>query len=79
MNSKINIRLGIVKGALLLLAANLLTGCFLFKPPRCPIPACHVRMIHAHGGTEFRGEPWWRLNKNRKVGQDYKPQKESYK
>ncbi|MES2389040.1 MAG: hypothetical protein V4543_13650 [Bacteroidota bacterium] len=52
------------------------SGCSLFKPERCPIPGCHVRMIHMHGGKEFRGVPWWKINKNPKIGQDYKPQSE---
>jgi hypothetical protein len=26
-------------------------------------------MIHAHAGKDFRGRPWWKLNKNPKVGQ----------
>lgn len=46
-------------------------SCYLY--PRCPIPGCHVRMVHQHNKQSFRGEPWWRLNQNRKQGQDFKP------
>ena len=27
----------------------------------CPIPSCHVRKRHSHDGTEFRGQPWYKL------------------
>lgn len=51
--------------------ANLLfSGCSAFR--LCPIPSCQVRMLHAHNGVTFRGQPWWRLKKqNPKVGQEY--------
>jgi len=41
------------------------------KPPRCPLASCHVRMKHRHGEAEFRGVPWWKKNKDPKIGQDY--------
>lgn len=47
------------------------TSCYLFKPPRCKIAGCKVRMNHSHAGQEFRGSPWWRTNKNPKVGQRF--------
>lgn len=38
----------------------------------CPIPNCQVRMLHAHNGVTFRGQPWWRPKKlNPKVGDSY--------
>jgi hypothetical protein len=42
------------------------------RPPHCPLPACHIRMKHRHGETEFRGVPWWKRNKDPKIGEDYK-------
>ncbi len=27
----------------------------------CPIPSCHVRKKHSHDGTEFRGQPWYKM------------------
>lgn len=47
-------------------------GCFTFSPPRCRVDGCHVRMIHAHGGQDFRGQPFWKRNQNPKVGQGFK-------
>lgn len=38
----------------------------------CPIPGCQVRLLHAHNGVTFRGQPWWKPKKqNPKVGQHY--------
>jgi hypothetical protein len=34
----------------------------------CPIDACHVRMKHAHGDDEFRGQPIWK-KQNPKIGE----------
>ena len=34
----------------------------------CPIYSCHVRMVHAHGEEEFRGQPLWK-KQNPKVGE----------
>lgn len=34
----------------------------------CPIPSCHVRMVHAHGEDEFRGQPFWK-KQNPKIGE----------
>lgn len=28
--------------------------------PACPIGPCQVRMVHAHGEQEFRGQPIWK-------------------
>lgn len=48
----------------------LMPGCSAFR--LCPIPNCQVRMLHAHNGVTFRGQPWWRMKKqNPKVGQEY--------
>ncbi len=55
---------------LILLVIGALSACAFY--PRCPIPGCHVRMIHAHNKKYFRGEPWWKRNQNPKVGQDFK-------
>ena len=54
----------------LLLVLGLAQSCALHK--LCPIPGCQVRMLHAHNGVTFRGQPWWRSKKqNPKVGQQY--------
>ncbi|MBW7469006.1 hypothetical protein ABID22_003709 [Pontibacter aydingkolensis] len=42
---------------------SLLTSC-----KTCPIYTCHVRMVHAHGEEEFRGQPLWK-KQNPKVGE----------
>ncbi|MCC9167083.1 hypothetical protein LN893_09515 [Pontibacter sp. XAAS-A31] len=34
----------------------------------CPIAACKVRMVHAHGGQEFRGQPIFK-KQNPKIGE----------
>ncbi|WP_439882951.1 hypothetical protein ACSX1A_07235 [Pontibacter sp. MBLB2868] len=34
----------------------------------CPIPSCHVRMVHAHGEDQFRGQPFWK-KQNPKIGE----------
>jgi hypothetical protein len=48
----------------------LLSSCGVNK--LCPIPSCQVRMLHAHGGITYRGQPWWRVKRqNPKVGQQY--------
>ncbi len=48
----------------------LLSGCSAYH--LCPVPSCQVKMLHAHNGVTFRGQPWWRLKKqNPKVGQNY--------
>jgi hypothetical protein len=45
-------------------------ACGMYK--LCPIPGCQVRMLHAHNGAKFRGQPWWRFKRqNPKVGQEY--------
>jgi hypothetical protein len=48
----------------------LLNSCGVYK--LCPIPSCQVRMLHAHAGVTYRGQPWWRVKRqNPKVGQQY--------
>lgn len=44
-------------------------GCKYMFIPRCPIPNCETKMIHLHGGKEFRGRPWWKRNQNPKIGE----------
>ncbi len=45
---------------------------------RCKMKSCHVRMMHMHEGTEFKGKRKWSLkacfffNKNPKYGEGYK-------
>lgn len=34
----------------------------------CPIYSCHVRMVHAHGEDQFRGQPIWK-KQNPKIGE----------
>jgi len=34
----------------------------------CPIASCQVRMVHAHGEGEFRGQPIWK-KQNPKMGE----------
>jgi hypothetical protein len=46
-------------------------GIFHFQPPKCKVPGCHVKLIHPHGGKQFRGRPWWMPNQNPKIGQEY--------
>lgn len=51
-----------------------LSGCGIWPMlPRCPVQGCHVRLTHKHNGQLYRGVPWWRRNKNPKVGQELKP------
>ena len=45
------------------LAFSFLTSC-----KTCPIYSCHVRMKHAHGEEEFRGQPIWK-KQNPKIGE----------
>jgi hypothetical protein len=26
----------------------------------CPIVSCHVRKVHLHSGTKYRGQPWFK-------------------
>jgi hypothetical protein len=38
----------------------------------CPVQGCQVRLLHAHSGVTYRGQPWWRVKRqNPKVGQEY--------
>ncbi len=60
----------------ILVLSFLLTGCFAFSPKKCKMQGCQVRMVHAHGGQEFRGQPFWKRNQNPKIGQDFKPGKD---
>jgi hypothetical protein len=53
-----------------LLVTGLSQSCAVHK--LCPSPGCQVRMLHAHNGVTFRGQPWWKPKKqNPKVGQTY--------
>lgn len=53
-----------------LMLAGLNSSCSVYN--LCPVPGCQVRLLHAHNGVTFRGQPWWRSKKmNPKVGQDY--------
>lgn len=56
---------------ILLILSTSLTSCFHFRPPRCRVQGCQVKMIHAHAGKEYRGRPWWKFNQNPKVGQKF--------
>ena len=40
--------------------------------PRCPIPSCHARQVHSHGGKTFRGNPWY-LKQNPGIGENDNP------
>ena len=40
-----------------------LTGC-----RTCPIPSCHTRKVHLHGGVKYRGQPLWK-KQNPAVGE----------
>ena len=35
---------------------------------RCPIESCQTKMVHTHGGQEFRGMPWYK-KQNPKTGE----------
>ena len=49
-------------------------GCSFFKKLRpCPVKGCRVRLTHSHSGEMFSGVPWYKLNKNPKVGQEIIP------
>ena len=61
----------IVQIIFILFIAIGVSSCFKFQPPRCKVPGCHVRLVHPHGGKEYRGTPWWTPNQNPKIGQDY--------
>ena len=39
----------------------------------CPIPACHTRKVHLHGGVKYRGQPLWK-KQNPAVGEKIKVQ-----
>ncbi|WP_299821978.1 hypothetical protein [uncultured Pontibacter sp.] len=41
---------------------------FLSSCKTCPIYSCKVRMVHAHGEQQFRGQPIWK-KQNPKVGE----------
>lgn len=61
----IRVLIGIVLLSILLPIA----GCKYMFIPRCPIKNCHTKMIHLHGGKEFRGRRWWKRKQNPKVGE----------
>ncbi|MDX5347924.1 MAG: hypothetical protein LPK19_11815 [Hymenobacteraceae bacterium] len=53
----------------------LFLGIALFScKPKCPIESCHVRMVHAHGRGEYRGQPFWK-KQNPKIGEKLPNQK----
>jgi hypothetical protein len=55
---------------ILILLAVMNASCGVYK--LCPIPSCQVKMLHAHSGVTYRGQPWWRVKRqNPKVGQQY--------
>ena len=58
---------------LLLAAANV--SC----KPLCPINSCQTRMVHLHGGEEFRGMPWYKKQRPRIGEKLKKPSKEMEK
>ncbi|MBC7449449.1 MAG: hypothetical protein H7330_15465 [Hymenobacteraceae bacterium] len=35
----------------------------------CPIPSCHVRLKHMHGGVEYTGQPWYK-KQNPRIGEN---------
>ena len=37
----------------------------------CPIPSCHTRKVHLHGGVKYRGQPLWK-KQNPAVGEKIK-------
>lgn len=55
-------RLLLPLGAILLLLST--ASC----KPMCPISSCQVRMVHAHGEHEFRGQPIHK-KQNPKIGE----------
>jgi hypothetical protein len=44
-------------------------SCSRIKIKRCPIKNCKTKMIHLHGGQEYRGRHWIYANQNPKIGQ----------
>ena len=49
-----------------LLLSGLLTSC-----RSCPLEACHVRKVHLHDGTKYRGQPLWK-KQNPAIGEKIK-------
>ena len=37
----------------------------------CPIGTCHVRKVHLHSGTKYRGQPLWK-KQNPAIGEKIK-------
>lgn len=52
------------------------TSCIRYK--RCPVPGCHVRMLHKHpqyfGEEVKRGQPWYKyiFHPSPRIGEDWK-------
>ncbi|MDX5421075.1 MAG: hypothetical protein LPK07_02300 [Hymenobacteraceae bacterium] len=53
---------------LLFLGLALVSTTLISCKPACPITSCQVRMVHAHGEHEFRGQPIWK-KQNPKMGE----------
>ena len=64
-----------IKRPLYFLAVLVLFLSFTACKPACPISSCKVRMVHAHGEGEFRGQPFYK-KQNPKIGEKIKVQKE---
>jgi len=63
-----------ISGKLVLMLILAMASVFInscAKMPLCRYPGCKVRMIHAHAGVSYRGQPWWRKNQNPRIGQKY--------
>ncbi|MDU0370091.1 hypothetical protein ACFPAF_06790 [Hymenobacter endophyticus] len=41
----------------------------------CPMPSCHTRKVHLHGGTKYRGQPWFK-KQNPAIGEKIKVHKQ---
>jgi hypothetical protein len=52
----------LMPGLLLLVVASCRT---------CPIESCHVRKVHLHSGTRYRGQPLWK-KQNPAIGEKIK-------
>ncbi|WP_375416029.1 hypothetical protein [uncultured Hymenobacter sp.] len=59
-------RSGLLFAVWALLLLSLLAGCC-----SCPLEACHVRKVHLHEGTKYRGQPLWK-KQNPAVGEKIK-------
>ena len=41
----------------------------------CPMQSCHTRKVHLHGGTKYRGQPWFK-KQNPAIGEKIKVHKQ---